>query len=105
MKASVITRKSCLVIFLIIGVGCSSQPKSKTATSETTLAAGIARLEANDNDGAAKILEQVTTHEPRNGARMAQSRPRLPEHERLGPGNLGRPTCARCRSVSSDATL
>jgi hypothetical protein len=65
MKASLITGKSCLVIFLVIGVGCSSQPK--TATSEPTLAAGIARLQANDNDGAAKILEQVTTHEPRNG--------------------------------------
>jgi len=67
MKASVITGKSCLAIFLVIGVGCSSQPKSKTATSEPTLAAGIARLQANDNDGAAKILEQVTTHEPHNG--------------------------------------
>src|ERR1700757_1266800 len=67
MKASLITGKSCLVIFLVIGAGCSSQPKSKTATSEPTLAAGIARLQANDNDGAAKILEQVTTHEPRDG--------------------------------------
>src|ERR1700757_335609 len=67
MKASLITGKSCLVIFLVIGAGCSSQPKSKTATSEPTLAAGIAHLQANDNEGAAKILEQVTTHEPNNG--------------------------------------
>ena len=35
--------------------------------AEPTLAAGVARLQANDSEGAAKILEQVTTHEPRNG--------------------------------------
>ncbi len=50
---------------LIIGVGCSTRPKS--SNSEPTLAAGVARLQANDSEGAAKILEQVTTHEPNNG--------------------------------------
>jgi hypothetical protein len=35
--------------------------------SPATLADGIARLQANDNAGAAAILEQVTKAEPRNG--------------------------------------
>ena len=65
MKVSVITKKVCLVVSLIVGVGCSSQPKP--AAAEPTLAAGVARLQANDSDGAAKILEQVTAHEPSNG--------------------------------------
>jgi FG-GAP repeat/FG-GAP-like repeat/Tetratricopeptide repeat len=60
-----ITTKACLVVSLIVGGGCSSQPKP--ATAEPTLAAGVARLQANDSEGAAKILEQVTTHEPNNG--------------------------------------
>ena len=65
MKAPLITTKACLVAILVIGAGCSSEPKP--ATAEPTLAAGIACLQANDNDGAAKILEQVTAHEPQNG--------------------------------------
>ena len=64
IRGSLITRKACLVVSLIVSVGCSTRPKS---TSEPTLAAGVARLQANDNAGAAKILEQVTTHEPNNG--------------------------------------
>jgi hypothetical protein len=64
IRGSLITRKTCLVVSLIVSVGCSTRPKS---TSEPTLAAGVARLQANDNHGAAKILEQVTAHEPRNG--------------------------------------
>jgi Tfp pilus assembly protein PilF len=59
------TTKACLVVSLFIGLGCSSQPKP--APAEPTLTAGIARLQANDNEGAAKILEQVTIHEPNNG--------------------------------------
>ena len=65
MKAPLITTNACLVAIMVIGAGCSSQPKP--ATAEPTLAAGVARLQANDSEGAAKILEQVTTHEPRNG--------------------------------------
>ena len=34
---------------------------------EPTLATGVARLQANDSEGAAKILEQVTINEPNNG--------------------------------------
>jgi len=59
------TATTCLVLSLFIEIGCSSQPKPTTA--EATLAAGIARLQANDDEGAASILEQVTTHEPNNG--------------------------------------
>ncbi len=65
IKVSVITRMTCLVVSVIVGVGCSSQ--SKPAAAEPTLAVGVARLQANDSDGAANILEQVTAHEPRNG--------------------------------------
>ena len=65
MKAPLITTKACLVAILVVAVGCSSQPKP--ATAEQTLGAGIARLQANDSEGAAKILEQVTAHEPNNG--------------------------------------
>src|SRR6188768_3856862 len=65
MKATLITTKACLVAILVVGVGCSSQPKP--ATAEPTLAAGVARLQANDSEGAAKILEQVTINEPNNG--------------------------------------
>lgn len=60
-----LTTKACIVVFLLIGMGCSSQPGP--ATGQPTLTAGIARLQANDNEGAARILEQVTAHEPSNG--------------------------------------
>jgi len=59
------TAITCLVLSLFIEIGCSSQPKPDTAAA--TLAAGIARLQANDDEGAARILEQVTKHEPNNG--------------------------------------
>ena len=65
IKGSLITRKACLVVSLIVGIGCSSPPKP--STPEPTLAAGVARLMANDSDGAAKILERVTAHDPHNG--------------------------------------
>jgi hypothetical protein len=55
-----------LILFLIIvATGCSS--KAKPAAEEATLPAAMARLAANDNAGAARILEQVTAHEPQNG--------------------------------------
>src|SRR5262245_1004560 len=41
----------------------SSQPPAP----EPTLAAGIARMQANDAAGAARILEEVTKREPANG--------------------------------------
>ena len=65
MNVLSLTTKTCLVAFLLMEIGCSSQPKP--ASAEPTLTAGIARLQANDNEGAAKILEQVTAREPRNG--------------------------------------
>jgi len=39
----------------------------QAAAGEPTLTAAMARLEANDLDGAAKILEEVTRHAPKNG--------------------------------------
>jgi hypothetical protein len=65
MNVSRFTTKTCLVVSLLIEIACSSHPKP--ATAEPTLTAAIARLQANDNEGAVKILEQVTTHEPNNG--------------------------------------
>jgi hypothetical protein len=65
MNVTRFTATICLVVSLFVEIGCSSQ--TKPATAEPTLAAGIARLQANDNQGAAKILEQVTAYEPNNG--------------------------------------
>jgi hypothetical protein len=64
-NARALTYMSCLVALLIATVGCSSH--SQTASQKPTLAAAIARLQANDNAGAATILEQLTAEEPRNG--------------------------------------
>lgn len=51
-----------LIVALLIALcGATSQ------TAEPTLAAGIARLQANDNVGASKIMEAVIRREPRNG--------------------------------------
>ena len=50
---------------LILAAACTS--KSKLVAPQATLQAGIARLQANDAAGAAKILEEVTQREPRNG--------------------------------------
>ena len=50
---------------MLVSVACSSQPAP--STPEPTLAAAVARLQANDSEGASKILEQVTTREPQNG--------------------------------------
>lgn len=66
MKAALITTaKICLVAILGTAVGCRSY--NRPVSAEPTLAAGIARLQANDNEGAARILELVTAHEPNNG--------------------------------------
>lgn len=65
MKVPRITTRACLVASLTVGVGCSSQPEP--VATQPTLAGGVARRQANDSEGAAKILEQVTTHEPNNG--------------------------------------
>src|SRR5512133_1637881 len=65
MNVQRFTTKARLVASVFFAVGCSSQPRPTIA--EPTLAAAVARLQANDSEGAAKILEQVTTLEPRNG--------------------------------------
>src|ERR1700761_5663016 len=56
----------CPVLALSIAalVGLSQPPASPP---QPTLAAGIARLQASDYAAAARILEQVTRREPRNG--------------------------------------
>jgi hypothetical protein len=59
-------KKACLASALTIAsLACS--PRHQASTSAPTLAAGIARLQANDSSGAAKILEEVTRREPKNG--------------------------------------
>ena len=59
---STIYNRLLLIVALAMGsAGAISQ------TAEPTLAAGIACLQANDNGGAAKILEAVLRREPQNG--------------------------------------
>jgi len=65
IRGAFITGTVCFVVSLNFSVGCSTQRKS--SKPEPTLAAGVARLQANDSEGAAKILEQVTINEPNNG--------------------------------------
>ncbi len=61
ITASIFNRRLLLVLALAwAGTNATSQ-------TESTLPAGIARLQANDNAGAAKILEVVTQREPQNG--------------------------------------
>lgn len=66
MRASGFSRKPCLVFVLALAAstGCS---RPQRQTSESTLAEGVAHLQANDSAGAAKILESVTRREPQNG--------------------------------------
>ncbi len=52
----------CLIFFLVIATAITC-----SAAEEPTLAAGIARLQANDNAGAVKILKEVTVLQPQNG--------------------------------------
>src|SRR5438045_2639740 len=62
----ILTGQVCLVCCLLVTtVGCTAKPQ--VSPTEPTLATGIARLQAKDYAGAAKILEQVTSREPRNG--------------------------------------
>jgi hypothetical protein len=50
---------------MLLALGCTSKPKP--SAPEATLQAAIFRLQANDLPGAAKILQEVTRREPRNG--------------------------------------
>jgi hypothetical protein len=52
---------------LILAVAGFAFSQQQASPSDPTLAAGMARLQANDSAGAAKILEQVTKREPENG--------------------------------------
>jgi hypothetical protein len=61
MLTTSFTNKACLVLFLAL-----LAPASFSQVS-SMLASGIARLQAGDNAGAAKLLEEVTKAEPRNG--------------------------------------
>ena len=62
----ILTGKACFVCCLLVTtLACTAKPQ--VASTEPTLATGIARLQAEDYAGAAKILEQVTSREPRNG--------------------------------------
>jgi tetratricopeptide (TPR) repeat protein len=64
IRTCVFPKKTRLAFVLAVcGIACSRQ----SAVSEATLAAGVARLQANDNAGAAKILERVTHRDPHNG--------------------------------------
>ncbi len=64
---SPISRRSVVALVLIIfaAAGCSSH--GKPAAEEPTLGAAVARMQASDFAGAARILEQVTAREPQNG--------------------------------------
>jgi hypothetical protein len=57
------------IVFLSLSLAgvVTGSAQVSPAPSEITLAAGFARLQANDNAGAVKILEAVTQREPRNG--------------------------------------
>lgn len=62
--AFIFIKRHLVVVLAIASLACSPQRHSAT---EATLAAGLARLQANDDAGAARILEQVTLREPQNG--------------------------------------
>ena len=65
ITASTYTKQWCVGLFLALSLLGSLG--AAFAAEEATLAAGMARLRANDNAGAAKILEEVTKREPQNG--------------------------------------
>jgi hypothetical protein len=56
------SRYLSIIFFFVIATAITS-----SAADEPTLAAGIARLQANDNAGAVKILKEVTVLQPQNG--------------------------------------
>src|SRR5438105_1793904 len=53
------------LLSLLVATGCSSH--AKPAGEEPTMSSAMARLQASDFAGAARILEQVTAREPKNG--------------------------------------
>ncbi len=58
--------RRCLgLALLLLSAACISKPKP--VAPEPTLQTAIGRLQANDAAGAARILEEVTNREPRNG--------------------------------------
>jgi hypothetical protein len=62
-----IHRKSLLVFSLVMtGIAACTQPQ--LWADDAALVAGYARLQANDNAGAVKILEEVTKREPQNAS-------------------------------------
>jgi hypothetical protein len=63
------TREILVLTLAGLSVGCSAKPKlaAQSDTPDSTVQAAVARLEANDTAGAAKILEAITAREPRNG--------------------------------------
>jgi len=58
-------RATLAVALILVTAGCSSH--ARPPEDALTLAAGVAKLQARDYAGAAQILEQVTTREPKNG--------------------------------------
>jgi hypothetical protein len=56
----------CLAAVLAMA-GSTLLSGQQSPSGEPSLAAGIARLQINDFEGAAKILEEVTKREPKNG--------------------------------------
>jgi hypothetical protein len=63
--SSIVGKIGISFVLAIFGMACSSRPRP--LKGESTLAAGLAGLQANDSAGAAKILEDVTRREPQNG--------------------------------------
>lgn len=53
------------ILFAIASMTFS--PGQQSSAGDITLAAGMARMQVNDYEGAARILEQVTKREPENG--------------------------------------
>lgn len=64
MSTMCFTKNACVVLTL---AALAAFSQTQLSTGQETLAAGIARLQANDSAGAARILEGVTKSEPRNG--------------------------------------
>jgi hypothetical protein len=58
-------RVNLVLALALFSTACA--PRPKTSAPEVSLQDAIARLQANDAAGAAKILERVTKREPRNG--------------------------------------
>jgi hypothetical protein len=61
----IFSQKSILIWVLVVACLAGAQ-EQKSAGGELTAADGFARLQAKDNAGAAKILEEVTKREPQN---------------------------------------